>query len=423
MIIFAGPTIASDAIRAILPSADIRPPARTGDIYLAAQDAPPAIGLIDGFFEGVPAVWHKEILWAMTQDIPVFGASSMGALRAAELHAFGMIGIGWIFEAYRDGRLEDDDEVALRHGPQEMGYIPLSEPMVNIRATLDRAVTEGVLDPPTASRLTALAKTMHFPERSWNTLLPHAPDLLQDWLSENQIDQKRRDAEDMLTRMVAPADAQTADFTFQHTVMWEGLRRQCDRVGPGLTTALLFDDVRQDTDSYQMLRRRAADHLPDTDWDIPAPLIDAALTQVRSDNRLYTGAVFNAWLADNDLTVETLRDAITQDIRLSAMAEDDPNSFNQALLTALKADGVFASLMATAKSQADALVTAGFDAPTPADTGLSPVALLVWYFETLRREPVPPDMDLFLQIHDYPDRGAFEQMMARQYLLWQDRID
>ena len=72
----------------------------------------------------MPTVWHKEILWAMAQGIHVFGAASIGALRAAELDAFGMRGIGRIYEAFRDGVLEDDDEVAVLHGPEELGYPP-----------------------------------------------------------------------------------------------------------------------------------------------------------------------------------------------------------------------------------------------------------------------------------------------------------
>lgn len=144
--IFAGPTIDRPNVTRALPTANVCAPARAGDIYRACQQQASAIGLIDGFFEGVPSVWHKEILWALDQGIPVFGASSMGALRAAELHVFGMTGIGRIFEAYRDGVFEDDDEVALRHGPQELGYVALSEPMVNIRASLDSAVAAGVVE-------------------------------------------------------------------------------------------------------------------------------------------------------------------------------------------------------------------------------------------------------------------------------------
>ena len=112
------------------------PPVAQGDVYRAALSRPRAIGIIDGYFSGAPSVWHKEILWAMSEGVPVFGAASMGALRAAELHEFGMRGIGRIFEAFRDGVLEDDDEVAVVHGPAEIGYLPASEAMVNIRATL-----------------------------------------------------------------------------------------------------------------------------------------------------------------------------------------------------------------------------------------------------------------------------------------------
>ena len=72
----------------------------------------------------------------------MFGAASMGALRAAELAAFGMEGVGAIFEAFREGVLEDDDEVAVIHGPAEFGYPVLSEAMVNIRRTLSDAALE-----------------------------------------------------------------------------------------------------------------------------------------------------------------------------------------------------------------------------------------------------------------------------------------
>ena len=83
-VIFAGPSV-----RGLdLPSRNdvlFRPPAKQGDIFRATLTRPEAIGLIDGYFDGVPSVWHKEILWAMSQGIRVFGSASMGALRAAEL--------------------------------------------------------------------------------------------------------------------------------------------------------------------------------------------------------------------------------------------------------------------------------------------------------------------------------------------------
>src|ERR1700687_1751155 len=148
-IVFVGPTISSQEVSEVLDvsgmiDAVCLPPASQGDVYRASLQWPSAIGIIDGYFERVPAVWHKEILWAMSQGIHVFGSASMGALRAAELAAFGMTGVGAIFEAYRDGLLEDDDEVAVAHGLAEDGYRPLSEAMVNIRATLAAAEAAGV---------------------------------------------------------------------------------------------------------------------------------------------------------------------------------------------------------------------------------------------------------------------------------------
>ena len=126
-VIFAGPSLPPNARLAWGLDIDWRPPVRQGDLYRAALGRPAVIGVIDGYFEVTPTVWHKEILWAMTQGIHVFGAASIGALRAAELDVFGMKGIGRIYEDFRDGVLEDDDEVAVLHGPDELGYPPLTE--------------------------------------------------------------------------------------------------------------------------------------------------------------------------------------------------------------------------------------------------------------------------------------------------------
>jgi hypothetical protein len=75
----------------------------------------------------------------------------MGTIRAAELAPFGMIGIGKIFEAYRDGTYTDDDEVTLLHGPAAYGYVAMSEAMVNVRATVARAIGAGSSAPNPAN--------------------------------------------------------------------------------------------------------------------------------------------------------------------------------------------------------------------------------------------------------------------------------
>ena len=125
--------------------ADYLPPAGRGDVLRAALRRPRVIAVVDGVFDRAPAVWHKEILFALSEGIHVYGAASMGALRAAELDRFGMRGIGEVYRAYADGSLEDDDEVAVAHGDARDGFRPVSDAMVDVRATLEAAVAEGIV--------------------------------------------------------------------------------------------------------------------------------------------------------------------------------------------------------------------------------------------------------------------------------------
>lgn len=230
-IVFTGPTLRSEDLAPHL-GFDWRGPAAQGDVYRAALEAPAAIGVVDGYFETVPAVWHKEILWAMSRGVRVYGAASMGALRAAELSHYGMVGVGEIFEAFASGALEDDDEVAVLHGPAEDGYRSLSDAMVNVRATLRRAAAGGVIPEATAARLTELAKRTFYQERSIQRALREGADLdgidaLKRWLPTGRVDQKRIDARALLARLDQDRNAAAAEpsFAFEHTDAWEAMRR------------------------------------------------------------------------------------------------------------------------------------------------------------------------------------------------------
>ena len=204
-VIFAGPSL-PPALRPNDPALEWRPPVKQGEVYEAALGRPAIIGIIDGYFEVTPTVWHKEILWAMAQGIHVYGSASIGALRAAELHPFGMVGIGRIFAAYRDGILTDDDEVAVLHGPEELGYPAVTEAMVNIRAALDKAIAERVIDQALGDRVTEVGKALFYKDRNWDAILrlaardlsPIVLDHLAAWLSTGQRDQKRIDAQTMI---------------------------------------------------------------------------------------------------------------------------------------------------------------------------------------------------------------------------------
>ena len=203
IVVFVGPSLppASRPADAIFVW---RPPAVAGDAYRLDGSRPNAVVLIDGLFDEQPAIRHKELLELIGRGIILLGGASMGALRAAELSPFGMIGVGRIFEGYSKGYLVADDEVALLHGPEEWSWGALTEPLVNIRATLLRAMRQFVVDVEAARLVLNTARRMFYKERTWGSILSSVEDsglpgaararALRDWLPVGRVDLKRRDA-------------------------------------------------------------------------------------------------------------------------------------------------------------------------------------------------------------------------------------
>jgi hypothetical protein len=214
--VFVGPTLNLNEARFHL-DVDYRPPAGRNDVRHAVRDGACRIGLIDGYLTQMPAVTHKELLEALDLGVEVFGAASMGALRAAELDRYGMVGVGRIYEAYRNRVLERDDEVVVLHGPAELGYPVVSEAMVNIRATI-AAARDIIIGTQAAEALLRIAADLHYPERSWRRILrqirehgmPQAEiDRFEDWLRDGQVDQKRADALALLDLLAAAESSRT----------------------------------------------------------------------------------------------------------------------------------------------------------------------------------------------------------------------
>jgi hypothetical protein len=208
-LIYVGPTLAADEVRARLPGATVLPPAAVGDILRASRRRDVAcIALVDGYFERMAAVWHKEILVALERGIAVLGASSMGALRAAELAAFGMVGVGAIYRDFARGTLVADDEVAVAHLPAEYGYRAISDALVNLRYGLARAAGAGIVTAAVHSRLVELARARFYRERSWAQLVTDAraakaaPSAMLDALAAwPKPDRKADDARLLLRRL------------------------------------------------------------------------------------------------------------------------------------------------------------------------------------------------------------------------------
>ncbi|MDF3024699.1 MAG: hypothetical protein K0R10_2060 [Alphaproteobacteria bacterium] len=211
----------------------LRGPVSEGDVAQLVPCAPALIAIIDGFYETVPAVWHKEILYAMNAGIHVLGAASMGALRAAELTAFGMEGVGEIYRDYVSGVLEDDDEVAVVHAPAEVKYAALSDAMVNIRRTVAAAQAAGIITAENATLLLRIGKSLFYKNRNYQAILDTAfrqgiddNQLIafKTYLATHRIDQKRLDGlelvETVLARLNRQVEKKQVLYAFEDTRLW-----------------------------------------------------------------------------------------------------------------------------------------------------------------------------------------------------------
>lgn len=198
VVVFIGPSLPLEEALAILPDAEYLPPAKRGDVTRAAESGALVIVLIDGVFFQDRAVGHREILQAVQSGVKVVGSSSMGALRASEMDTLGMIGVGEIYRWYKEGVVIADDEVGLVYDPQT--HAALSEPMVNIRATVSAAATAGVIDAGECGELLRACKVLYYPDRTYRRVIRDAaiPDAqktrLSAWLKTGVVDQKRLDA-------------------------------------------------------------------------------------------------------------------------------------------------------------------------------------------------------------------------------------
>jgi len=229
-VLFVGPSLAG--VDYPTDGLVVRGPAGNGDLTRAVLDGATVIGLVDGVFGSVAAVWHKEILFALSEGVRVLGASSMGALRAAECATFGMEPVGVIAKRYLDGSLDDDAAVALLHMPGELGWGAITEPLVDVQATLTRLLRETLITPVEAREMLDGAAAMFFKHRTVDAITrccrcdESRRATLMVIYEVYRTSQKRQDALELLRRLrasepVSPPEA--IGWTLSEPPMWRRL--------------------------------------------------------------------------------------------------------------------------------------------------------------------------------------------------------
>ena len=403
--LFIGPTLAAREALVACPDAILLPPVRQGDVYRVTTSLKPdAIGIVDGYFSHVPSVWHKEILHAMAAGIAVYGAASMGALRAAELAQFGMVGVGRIFEAYRHGALEpfaepfeDDDEVAVLHGPPELGHRALSEALVNVRCTLARATEQGVIEAATRDRLIRTGKALFYQERTYEAILSRATgsecigeiERLRAWLPRGKVDQKRADAILLLHALQAAKPAGSgARYTLAETTLWERAKAAVDleRTRP----APELDELRLQGMAYLAARARALGRLLDLD---PIQAAVQGTPDTREAARTPDPVASLAAGREREVLAAQLPSALLE----------------RHILAELRVSGADRALRCRAEEKRQSL--ARVRVARPVATG----DLVAWHFAS-QRAALPADLETYARQLDFPTLDAFHRCLLDEYL-------
>ena len=353
-------------------------------------------------------------------------------------------GVGRIFEAYRDGELEDDDEVAVIHGPAETGYVALSEAMVNIRRTLGRgraaAASSALRRAPPWSGSPRSCSITTAPSSSCSSAPPGcrcAPEeieALRAWLPQGRVDQKREDALAMLGRDAGAARGRARAHAGR-------LRPRVDRgvgrrdggcggveaAGAGGSAAWLTDDrvleeLRLEADTYLAVRERALLRL----------LAGREAARRRQTVEAARGATCSVACAPAT-ACSPAPTSIAGSRRTRSTASDwsgwsrTRRSSRRSARSRRPACGTPARRAAPARrlhplrrarpQQAGAARGAGLDHPSADDAHLAPpAALRAWYFEQRLGRPLPDDIDAAARELGFADRADFDRALRREWL-------
>ncbi|MEM8620950.1 MAG: TfuA-like protein [Actinomycetota bacterium] len=371
-VVFAGPTIDAAAIQNIVPDAIVRPPAAQADIVnLVDRDHPAVIALIDGVFDRRLSVWYKELLYALSCGVHVYGASSMGALRAAETHRFGTVGVGQIFEWYTTGIIDGDDEVALIHGDADDDYRALSIPLVNVRATLLAAEADGEVTDAESTAILSVAKRLHYMDRNVATVLREAAaigsservlELIDGRLRTGLVDQKRADAVELLQTVAAlPSDLapHLPNFEFEASPFFVALRerdRTSDLGGRAVSFAELGYHLALYMPDFERFNRSALDRLAlvrlaaEFGIAVDETAVAAEVERHRRRHDLLDDAALDAWCQANDLTDQDFRslmhdEAVVRRLRHFAVSASGLRGTSRSLGDVLRLRGEYSAWM------------------------------------------------------------------------------
>jgi len=223
-LVFAGGSVSREDAP---PDADLvwAGPAEQGDMVAAVLEGFENILIVDGYFYTKFPCTTLEVMLALENEVNVFGASSIGALRAVELDAWGMVGMGRVYEYLKKQEIKPYHVVAQTYDEADR---PLTTPLIQIVYFLVCASSDGIVTREEHEALRAAADEIHFTFLSFDsffrkvessgTLPPHKAVALRDYCDAKgaaHFDIKRQDALALLGSFRAMAAGREAGGLLQ----------------------------------------------------------------------------------------------------------------------------------------------------------------------------------------------------------------
>ena len=438
-VVYLGPTLNRSEALSIL-EADYLPPICRGDLGKLPEKTR-TVGIIDGEFFQNLSVSTKEIVAVLDRGIQVFGAASMGALRAAELWTYGMEGIGEIFRRFQTGAWECDDEVAVIHGRVESGFRAASVALASIRLGLERACQRNLLTPDQAAGIVEELRAVFYPERCWQGVFAIARNLglseheirgLKEFVAAEAPDAKRDDALEALSWVRAWCESPTKQvppavtFDFEPTIYWRMLLSEIHPAAPyasghrnaGIDYPALVRDARMQTDARELHRGSALLHLllaQERD-NMPTPTreqLQLALARFRRRRGLHTADQARQFYRDQQLTDSEIEVLARAELALDALLARRSGALTGLLALELKRRGEFAATLERVSAKQRVRQDRAVTSLALEDLGVTLSELLDWYQD--RFETIEGSLDAHAEALGYQSAREFLSEVMLEY--------
>ena len=306
--------------------------------------------------------------------------------------------------------------------------------MVDVRATLDSAVANGVVTEETAAEITARVKATFYARRVLVSALDRDDaehERLRAWLPNGWVRRKRDDALALLRAVALDLEAGLEPvrrtWTLQRTRAWENTRRLVELAAEGQPESTpawvadeeleaVLDEVRLDPDLYRRLLDRsllsalAGDAASAVGLDVSPWAHQAALDHERLQRGLLQPEDVGDWLKERDLDEADLP-AVARRLAVLRWAHyAHRGSVSGEVALTLRADDSYAGLAKRAARKRDAL------ARLPSTGDIDDSEVVSWYFRERLGQEVPAALDAWASAHGWRRAADLLRALRAEWL-------